>query len=615
MVVKEERWLGVSPLGVVSNVLAVDPLLIDDNPWQPRQHRDADARLLESIAVDGLLHIPIARETGGRYQMGVGHRRKDCMAKLAAGKDERWPHLGVLLDVRVFTDEQAVSWALAENTQREPLKVIEEIEAWQRALEVEGITQEGLARIVGKDRATIANGLRLLTLPRGALDLVNNETMPARSAHELLAMVDSPSDVKRMRLSPEQAAKRAEDGLKVIEGALAHAKRWQNYASGRMGAYLITAASDQKWVRLDRYDPPAFDVDVFAREHADTIWKIDGERWTSDAKAYGAADKKARAAAKPKPASAGGLAEEQATDPVLLAAAERLGKEWDWKKPNLDVVKAAGTRGEPPQQHVNGFYRLHADYSPIVDRSDCGTCTTGAAYVRHWSGTAKLACTNEACYEKHRDQGAAQWTAALRRAVDARDEQTRSVHDVLREQLATWPLDALQLVADGVVSGQAFDWASLDRTGWAAFAWQDKERVKPFAPAAVTELKRLLPTAEIVKNYMGPHLQVRATAQPVEDVEAETERLREIVSWALAYHRMAHVAWPDSGMLPTDDDPDNQGDQGATAAGDTCHPDCTCCAVNCESSPYAGPPVDPMTGGECHPDCGCCAVEHAGERA
>jgi ParB family chromosome partitioning protein len=127
---------------------------------QPRRSID-ETRLKElaaSIAAHGVLSPIILRREGGRLEVVAGERRLRAarMAGLTA----------VPAVVRELSGSQALELALVENLQREDLNPIEQAEAYFRLQEEFGLTQEEVARRVGRDRSSVANALRLLKLPK-----------------------------------------------------------------------------------------------------------------------------------------------------------------------------------------------------------------------------------------------------------------------------------------------------------------------------------------------------------------------------------------------------------------------------------------------------------------
>ena len=152
------------------------------NPLQPRK-RFAVAELealAASIREQGVLSPLILRRGRDGYELVAGERRLRA-ARLAGLR-------AVPAVVRDVADAQALELALVENLQREDLNAVEEAEAYRRLIEDFGLSQEAVARRVGKDRSTISNALRLLRLPARVLDDLAAGTLSEGHARALLAL-------------------------------------------------------------------------------------------------------------------------------------------------------------------------------------------------------------------------------------------------------------------------------------------------------------------------------------------------------------------------------------------------------------------------------------------
>jgi ParB family transcriptional regulator, chromosome partitioning protein len=147
-----------TPEGEVVEALAVDA--IDPNPHQPRQAFDDRALedLTASIKTHGILQpLIVTKLSSGRFELVAGERR------LRAAKRLGWKDVPAI--VRTVSRQSKLELALIENIQRKDLSPIEEAEAYRALIDEFGLTQEEVAKRVGKNRATVANTLRLLNLP------------------------------------------------------------------------------------------------------------------------------------------------------------------------------------------------------------------------------------------------------------------------------------------------------------------------------------------------------------------------------------------------------------------------------------------------------------------
>jgi len=143
------------------HILHISLHAISTNPDQPRkQFREVELKeLADSIREHGVLQPLLVREIGaGNYQLIAGERR------LQASKLVGLTELPVI--VKEVSDQQNLEIALVENIQRHDLNAIEEAKAFQKLHDEFGLSQEEIAKKVGKQRATIANTLRLMDLPQ-----------------------------------------------------------------------------------------------------------------------------------------------------------------------------------------------------------------------------------------------------------------------------------------------------------------------------------------------------------------------------------------------------------------------------------------------------------------
>jgi len=155
------------------------------NPFQPRTDFDPQAlqELKQSISENGLVTPVTVRPYNGAYQLIAGERRFRAVRELGY---ERIPAY-----VReVHDDRQMMEMALIENVQRENLNPIEEASGYQRLIDECSLTQEIVAQKVGKDRATIANSLRLLKLPETVQESLRKSELSAGHARALLGLPD-----------------------------------------------------------------------------------------------------------------------------------------------------------------------------------------------------------------------------------------------------------------------------------------------------------------------------------------------------------------------------------------------------------------------------------------
>jgi ParB family chromosome partitioning protein len=177
---------------------------LEPNPFQPRSAMDP-ARLGElaaSIRESGIVQPILVRRLGERFQIIAGERR--WRAAQQAGLAT------VPIVVREVADDRLLELALVENIQRQELSPLEEAQAFHRLQDELRLTQEEVARKVGRDRTTVTNTLRLLRLPREVRDLLHAGALDAGHGRALLALEKAEEQVALAR----EAARK---GLSVRE--------------------------------------------------------------------------------------------------------------------------------------------------------------------------------------------------------------------------------------------------------------------------------------------------------------------------------------------------------------------------------------------------------------
>ena len=164
---------------------------VEPNPGQPRQDFDEEElqALADSIATHGIVQPLTVREiSGGYYQIIAGERR--WRAARQAGLKEV-PAVIIEAD-----DKKTMELALIENLQRQDLNPVEEAFAYKALIDRFSMTQEEVARQVGKNRSTIANMLRLLELPDEVLKLLRDGKLSMGHARALLGLDDADEMVR-----------------------------------------------------------------------------------------------------------------------------------------------------------------------------------------------------------------------------------------------------------------------------------------------------------------------------------------------------------------------------------------------------------------------------------
>jgi ParB family chromosome partitioning protein len=177
---------------------------IKPNPFQPRRSFDetALAELAASIKASGLLQPLVVRANGTSFELIAGERRWRAVQQLG------WAKVAVV--VKEADDRQLLTLALIENLQRDDLTPIDEATGYQRLMDEFTMPQAEVARLVGKDRSTVSNSLRLLKLPAEVQTMLEQRELTEGHARALLALA-APAEIVRV------AKEAAEQGWSVRE--------------------------------------------------------------------------------------------------------------------------------------------------------------------------------------------------------------------------------------------------------------------------------------------------------------------------------------------------------------------------------------------------------------
>src|SRR5215212_1621746 len=168
------------------------------NPFQPRTRMDEGPldELVASIQASGLLQPVLVRPRNGGYELIAGERRWRSAGKLG------WAKIPAV--VKDVDDQTLLTLALIENLQRDDLSAIDEAAGYQRLSEEFHLPQAEIARLVGRDRSTIANLLRLLKLPDEVRQLVQDRKLSEGHARALLSISDPAELLRVAREAAEQ---------------------------------------------------------------------------------------------------------------------------------------------------------------------------------------------------------------------------------------------------------------------------------------------------------------------------------------------------------------------------------------------------------------------------
>lgn len=177
------------------NALEILPVdYIRPNPYQPRRvfAEESITELAHSIKQYGLLQpITVRKSSHSYYEIIAGERRWRAVCK--AG----YTHIKAFVQPAI--DEDSAMIALIENLQRENLHFFEEAEAYLSLMKEHGLTQEELARRLGKNQSTVANKMRILKLPGNVKDMIITYKLTERHARALLRLHNEEAQLKLIR--------------------------------------------------------------------------------------------------------------------------------------------------------------------------------------------------------------------------------------------------------------------------------------------------------------------------------------------------------------------------------------------------------------------------------
>jgi ParB family chromosome partitioning protein len=203
---EEEQQSGVS-----ARMLPVSG--IAPNPYQPRREFSEEdlEDLTASLRENGLLQPIVVRPApggGGKWELVAGERRWRASMRLG------WNEIAAV--VRDVDDRTLLVLALVENLQRSQLSALEEAEGYQRLAEEFELTQQQVAEVVGKDRSTVANAVRLLNLPASVRQLMRDGKLSAGHARALLGLDNDRriADVARQAADEQWSVREVETHVK-----------------------------------------------------------------------------------------------------------------------------------------------------------------------------------------------------------------------------------------------------------------------------------------------------------------------------------------------------------------------------------------------------------------
>lgn len=165
------------------DVVQLDVAQVVPNEYQPRTLFDDEKikELAQTLQTHGMIQpIVVRKKDEETYEVIAGERR------LRAAKSLGWEKISAI--IRNLSDTETASIALIENIQREELSVIEEAKAYEQLLAMHELTQEALAQRLGKSQSTVANRIRLLSLPERIQEALMERVITERHARALMKL-------------------------------------------------------------------------------------------------------------------------------------------------------------------------------------------------------------------------------------------------------------------------------------------------------------------------------------------------------------------------------------------------------------------------------------------
>lgn len=215
---------------------------ITANPFQPRRTFTSEelAELENSLKATGLLQpITVRSRPNGKYELVAGERRLRAATRLG------WTEIPAL--IRDFDDQAMLTLALVENLQRSNLNPLEEAAGYERLVDEFGLTQQQVADVVGKDRTTITNLLRLLTLPPAVRQMLERGHLSAGHARALLVLKDArrQAELASEAVARQLSVREVEARARAMTGAPPTAgERKGAGASGRAGTSASSSSAE-----------------------------------------------------------------------------------------------------------------------------------------------------------------------------------------------------------------------------------------------------------------------------------------------------------------------------------------------------------------------------------
>ncbi|UCF63791.1 MAG: ParB/RepB/Spo0J family partition protein [bacterium] len=254
----------------------IDVALVDPNPFQPRMEMDQDAfeELKKSVREKGIIQpVAVRPSSNGRFQLIAGERR--LKAAIAVGLKGIPAYI-----LNVSSDEDMLEMALIENVQREHLNPIDLANGYQRLIDEVHLTQEEVAEKIGKDRATVANIIRLLKLPEKIQDSLKKGEIKEGHARAILGLTDPNNQLElwKKTIKNSYSVRKVEEEVKKWRDGSPHhhlqkMARKKSPLISRTENNLREKFGTQVKVRTKR-DGGAIEIFFYSREDLDRLLEL-----------------------------------------------------------------------------------------------------------------------------------------------------------------------------------------------------------------------------------------------------------------------------------------------------------------------------------------------------
>lgn len=278
---EEKPSNNVATVEKTKEVIVNEPLMVkirelDPNKDQPRKVFEEEAlkELSDSIKQYGVVQPLVVKKVGKRYEIIAGERRWRA-AKLAGLKE-------VPVIVKEYTEQEITEIALIENIQRENLNPVEEARAYKRLAEDFGLKQDEIAKKVSKNRASVANSMRLLKLDDEVLNRLESGELSTGHAKVILSLEDSELQKKAAEiiitgeLSVRQAEKIVKDLMKPEKEAKEKPELQNTQEYNRIKETLCEKLGTKVEIKRKAENKGKIEIDYYSFEELERILEAMG---------------------------------------------------------------------------------------------------------------------------------------------------------------------------------------------------------------------------------------------------------------------------------------------------------------------------------------------------